>query len=250
MAKKADITYVTLKAAIAHQFVRGEITWEELKATSVILNYYSLNQYIDLDPFSFSDSTTFSVAKTADADALILSDTQQLNLQKQFTEALSFSENVNVVLTITRAFADSSAISDVSVLAIDKNFSDTLTASELVSMVLAVSKTDSTQITDVPNLSANKSVTETLNITDSFSRVGTFSRAFTDAFSLDDTETHLNGAIMNKANVFGFSDTNTFSFQKNATDSLSFSENFSHVISRHNHAVLNTSALNTFTPNS
>jgi|TARA_B110000438_G_scaffold10199_2_gene10360 hypothetical protein len=250
MSKKAGVTYVNVKAAVAYQFARGEITWAELKATSLSLNYYSLNQYIDLDPFSLSDSTAFSLSKIADPDSLTLSDSQQLSLQKQLSETLSLSENVNVVLIINRAFADSTAISDVSVLAVDKNFSDTLTASDLSTIALHLSKVESLQVTDGQSFNVSKPLSESLGLTDVFSRNVTYERSFADAFSLDDIETHVNGAVLNKTNVFGFIDTNTFSLQKNATDSLSFSENFSHDVSRYNHSVLNTSAFNTFTPNS
>jgi hypothetical protein len=231
MAKKADVTYATIKAAIAHQFVRGEITWEELKATSVILDYYSLNQYIDLDPFSFSDTTAFAFSKT-EAETLALSDTQQLSLQKQLSETLSVSDNVSIILVIQRAFADSSAISDVAVLAVEKGLTETLSVSEILSMAVSLSKVDATSLSDTQSLIAEKPLSDSLSVAESFSRVATYSRAFTDAFSLDDLETHTNTAILNKTNVFGFNDS------------------FTHVLERQNHAVLNTSALNTFTFNS
>ena len=249
MSRKAGVTYVNVKAAVAYQFAHGDITWTQLKATSLSLNYYSLNQFFDGDAVSFADSTAFALSK-AEAESLTISDSQQISLQKQISEALSFSDNVEIVLAIFREFSDSTAISDVSVLTIEKNLSETVTASDLVTMSLALSKADSAQITDTSTLSVDKALSENLSINESFGRTVSYVRAFADAFSLDDAETHLNGAVINKTNVFGFSDVNTFSLQKNVTDSVSFSENFSHTLVRHNHSVLNTSAWNTFALNS
>ena len=49
MSRKAGVTYVNVKAAVAYQFAHGDITWTQLKATSLSLNYYSLNQFFDGD---------------------------------------------------------------------------------------------------------------------------------------------------------------------------------------------------------
>ena len=250
MSKKADVTYVNVKTAVAYQFARGEITWTELKATSLDLNYYSLNRFFDGDAVSFSDSAAFSLSKIADPDSVTLSDSQQLSLQKQISEALSMSDNVDIILVIHRDFSDSTAISDVSVLAVDKNISEALTVSDIASISSALEKTESISFADDSALSVSKPFTDSVGLTESFDRNVSYVRSFADAFSLDDIEIHTNGAELNKTNVFAFSDTNTFSFQKNATDTLTFSENFSHDVTRYNHSVLNTSAFNTFTPNS
>jgi len=230
MSKKADVTYVTVKATIAYQFARGEITWEEVHATAIDLNYYSLNQYLD-DLLPLGDTTALDFSKL-DAETIALSDTQQLSLQKQISEALSVSDNVSIVLFIQRSFSDSSAISDVAVLAVEKELSETLSVSEILSMAVSLSKSDSTSLSDTQAITAEKPLSDGIGVTESFSRVATYSRNFTDAFSLDDIETHTNTAILNKTNVFGFNDSLT------------------HILSRDNRAVLNTSALNTFTFNS
>ena len=248
MARRLEVTYAKLKAEIAYQLVKGDITWNELKATQVDLNYYTLNRYFN-DALALSETSSLNVAKNV-SETLALSETQQITLGKQLSEALSLGDNFELVLQIFRDFSDSSAISDVSVLTVDKNLDETLTTTDLLTMVLNVSKADTVQVNDTPAFEVSKPLSESIGVADTFTRSATYSRAFTDVFSLDDTETHVNGAVINKANVFGFSDSNTFSFQKNATDSLSFSENFSHTIARHNHSVLNTSAWNTFVLNS
>ena len=117
-------------------------------------------------------------------------------------------------------------------------------------MNVSLAKADATSITDAFSFFVDTPFAETLNISDSFERTVSYVRSFTDVFSLDDTETHINGAVVNKTNVFGFTDANTFALQKNVTDSVALSESFSHTLVRHNHSVLNTSALNTFALNS
>lgn len=248
MSKRLDVTYVRLKADIAYQLVRGNITWAELEATEIDLNYYTLNRYFT-EAVGFTDTPSLDVAKNA-VETLSFSESQELTLQKQISEALSMSDNVDIVMFIYRDFSDSTAISDVSVLAIDKNISETLTVSDIASISSALAKTESISFADDPALSVSKPFTDSLGLTESFDRNVSYVRSLSDAFSLDDLEIHTNGAELNKNNVFAFSDTNTLSFQKNATDSLSFSENFLHEVTRYNHSVLNTSAFNTFTPNS
>jgi hypothetical protein len=249
MAKKADVTYVNVKAAVAYQFARGKITWTELKATSVSLNYYSLNQYFD-DAVSFSDVSDFNLSKIADPDSLTLSDSQQLSLQKQLIETLSVSDNVDIVLTVFRNFSDSTAISDVAVLTVEKGFTETVTVSELLTMNVSLAKADAVPFTDAFSFFVDTPYADAVSVNDSFGRTVSYVRSFTDAFSLDDTETHINGAAINKTNVFRFTDVNTFSLQKNVADSVALSESFSHTLARHNHSVLNTSAFNTFALNS
>ena len=246
---KAGVTYVKVEAKTAYQFARGEITWAEVQATAIDLNYYSLNRYFGPDLISISDSAALNSTKAL-ADNLALSDSQQLNVQKQIADALSFSDSVDVVLIIQRAFSDSTAISDVSVIAVDKNISETVTISELASIALSIPKTDSFSLAEAASLNTSKPFSDSVGMSDSFARTAVYARSFTDAFSLDDTEEHLNGALINKTNVFSFSDTNTFSFEKGATETVSFSDNFSHSVVRINRAVLNTSAFNTFALNS
>lgn len=240
MSKKVDITYATVKASVAYQFARGEITWSEVQrgeitwsevqATALDLNYYSLNRYL-VDPLSLGDTTAVTFNKQ-DVETLTLSDAQQLSVQKQINEAFLVSDNVSILLIVERAFSDSSAISDVTVLAVEKELYDAVSVSEILSMAVSLSKTDSTSLADTQAITAEKSLNESLGVAESFSRTVIYSRNFTDAFSLDDIETHTNTAILNKTNVFGFNDS------------------FTHVISRDNRAVLNTSSLNTFTFNS
>ena len=249
MAKAADVTYVKVEAKIAYQFVRGEITWAEVQATAIDLNYYSLNQYFGPDLISVSDSAALNTTKAV-ADSLALSDSQQFNVQKQIADALSFSDSVDVVLIIQRAFSDSTTVSDVSVLAVDKNVSETITISELASIATSLPKTDAFSLAEAASLNTSKPFSDSVGTSDSFARTAVYVRSFTDAFSLDDTEEHLNGAIINKTNVFSFTDTNTFSFEKGATETVSLSDNFNYSVVRINRAVLNTSALNTFALNS
>lgn len=249
MAKRMDVTYCNLKADVAYQLVKGDITWNELKATQVDLNYYTLNRYLGPDSFSFSDISSLNIGKVS-AETLSISDSQQLSLQKQISEALSLSENVDIVVQFFRDFSDSYAVSDVAVLTIGKGLTETLSISEILSNAFSTVKTDSTPISDTDSKSLSKPLADSLSVGDIFNRNVSYTRAFTDAFSLDDIENHINGAVVNKTNVFSFSDNSVFSVQKNAADSVSLSENFSHLVTRHNHSVLNTSSFNTFALNS
>ena len=61
MARRLEVTYAKLKAEIAYQLVKGDITWNELKATQVDLNYYTLNRYFN-DALALSETSSLNVA--------------------------------------------------------------------------------------------------------------------------------------------------------------------------------------------
>jgi hypothetical protein len=160
---------------------------------------------------SFSRAAIYNRSLT---DATSLSDTQAITAEKSLSDSLSLGESFSRAAVYSRSLTDATSLSDA----------QALTAS--------LSKADATSLSDTQAITAEKSLSDSLSVGESFSRVGTYSRTFTDAFSLDDIETHTNGTMVNKTNVFGLNDS------------------FTHVLERQNHAVLNTSALNTFTFNS
>jgi hypothetical protein len=148
MAKKVFVTFADLqaevtqqfsglKSGVVYQFARGEISWSEIQATSVDLNYYSINQYFGPDLLSFTDSAVVEFIKL-DSETLALTDAQEIALQKQVADALSFNDNVNIALVFNRNFSDSAAVSDVSVLTVDKAAADSISLSE--NFIYVVSK--------------------------------------------------------------------------------------------------------------
>ena len=278
MALKSDITLkaitsiVKIDAQVACQFAQGVIDWQDIMATEIFLDPQTLNQYIRNETFSVLDQPSLETQKTF-ADSLSgFTDDHVKEIQKGLSDALSFSDQVDVFLIIQRNFSDSVSVSDVTAIAIDKPLTESLTLGELVSILYESTQADSYTISDTSaTLHVTKNVADSVLFADTFSHVVTFNRFFSDAFTLDDTTTvdAISKAVdADKTNIFSLGDTQTIVFDKSPTDgfalsdsqqfsvtkalsdSLSLSENVSFVLLGDASAVLNTSALNTYTLNS
>lgn len=280
MAQKTDLTFLDIKAGtsfvkieseVVYQFAKGEISWQDVTATEIFLDPDTMNQYLRDDTFTLADLPSVEVQKSF-ADTLSgFTDTQVLEVQKGLSDSISFTETVDVLLIIVRDLADSFTVSDLAVLTIDKNHTETISISDLVSVSFNTAKTDSFSVSDASALDVTKPVTDGVSLSDVFSKVVTYSRTFSDAFTLDDTST-VNAISKEvdatKTNVFALADVATFSFDKSLADTISFTEDtafsvdkplsdsfsFSETVSvtllGGASSVLNVSALNTFTLNS
>lgn len=266
----ADVSIVQIEAETAYQLINGSVAWVEAQATEVVLDSDTKNRYFSGEAFSLSEQASLHSQKVT-LDSFGFSDQQIFDITKGIADQFSFSEVVDILLIIERDFSDTYALADVSVLAIEKAVADALSFTEVTAFALTTAKTDLVSISESSAFSLNKQATDSLSINDTFSRVATFSRAFTDAFTLDDAATvdaFTKETSAAKTNVFSVTDNQTFAVDKPFTDSTSISDSFvfsvetlvsdsvaltdSVVINliNSNQAVLNTSALNTFTLNS
>jgi len=266
----ADVSVVQIEAETAYQLVNGSIAWVEAQATEVVLDPDTKNRYFRDEAFSLSEQASLHSQKVT-LDSFGFSDQQIFDVTKGIADQLSFSDVVDILLIIERDFSDAYTLADVSVLAVDKGVAETLSFSEVTAFALDVAKADSVSILESAALALSKPAADSLSINDTFSRVATFSRAFTDAFALDDAATvdaFTKDTSAAKTNVFGFTDTQTFAVEKPFADSASLTDSFSFSVDlpasdsvtlsdsvvinliSSNQAVLNSSALNTFTLNS
>lgn len=266
----ADVSVVQIEAETAYQLVNGSITWVEAQATEIVLDPDTKNRYFRDEAFSLSEQASLHPQKVT-LDSFGFSDQQIFDVTKGIADRLSFSEVVDILLIIERDFSDAYTLADVSVLAVDKGVAETLSFSEVTAFALDVAKADSVSILESAALALSKPAADSLSISDTFSRVATFSRAFTDTFTLDDAATvdaFTKDTNASKTNVVGFSDIQTFTVDKavsdsttlldsltfstelSASDSMVLSDSIAINLISSNSAVLNTSALNTFTLNS
>jgi len=109
--------------------------------------------------------------------------------------------------SINQFFYESSTLSDVNIIVITKSLVETVTITELYEN--GVSK-------NVP--------TDTISLSETFSKVITYNKVFNDAFVLDDATTINKNYYGNKGNIFGLSDTIGVSFSKNFNDTITFSD--------------------------
>ena len=281
MAAKTDLThrdirsgatFVQIEAATAYQFARGEIAWQDVVASEIILDPDTLNRYFRDDAVSFNDAASLGFTKT-NLDSFGFSDSQVVEVQKGLIDAFAFSEDVTILLTILRDFDDSFAISDVSVLSIDKGVVDSIPLTDVFEMAVSVAKSDALSMTEEAQLGVSKAESDSVSVTDNFARSVTYVRALSDQFALDDSATvdaFSKETGSNKVNVFTFADTQVLavakapsdliqitdvfarvvSFDRDFNESVTFGENVSVSLLTTVSSVLATSALNTYSLNS
>ena len=281
MAAKTDLThrdirsgatFVQIEAATAYQFARGEIAWQDVVASEIILDPDTLNRYFRDDAVSFNDAASLGFTKT-NLDSFGFSDSQVVEVQKGLIDAFAFSEDVTILLTILRDFDDSFAISDVSVLSIDKGVVDSIPLTDVFEMAVSVAKSDALSMTEEAQFGVSKAESDSVSVTDNFARSVTYVRALSDQFALDDSATvdaFSKETGSNKVNVFTFADTQVLavakapsdsipitdvfarvvSFDRDFNESVTFGENVSVSLLTTVSSVLATSALNTYSLNS
>lgn len=269
---RSGATFVQIEAATAYQFARGEIAWQDVVASEIILDPDTLNRYFRDDAVSFNDAASLGFTKT-NLDSFGFSDSQVVEVQKGLIDAFAFSEDVTILLTILRDFDDSFAISDVSVLSIDKGVVDSIPLTDVFEMAVSVAKSDALSMTEEAQLGVSKAESNSVSVTDNFARSVTYVRALSDQFALDDSATvdaFSKETGSNKVNVFTFADTQVLavakapsdsipitdvfarvvSFDRDFNESVTFGENVSVSLLTTVSSVLATSALNTYSLNS
>ena len=229
MGPKASVTYAKITGRAAYQLAKGEVSYSDVTATEIMLDAYSLTQR-PLDQFSFLDLASLEPQKNT-LDSLGFTDAQALAIAKSVVDSVGFSEDVDVLLIYERAFSDSFAISDFSAIALHKGLVDTVGFSDGLQNAMSLGKADTVSVNELHSVAIEKQASEALGVTDSFARVATYIRNFTDTFGLDE--------LVNVSPNWGIEKTNVFSF----------TENFSYEVRAGHNSVLNSSALNTYTLN-
>lgn len=218
----ADFTKVRADSASAvdsfskvTEFIRSPndlVTFEENTTfvSNKVLNDYPLsidrNRSIMTKPLfdtvSSSDLILLSHA-LAKADTVSLPDAVKYSANKVLTDAsnildalvfissLVYADVVlaldNVTLSSVKPFEDTTSFLDDYNIALVKDVSDTSAATDTLNYSLNAVYTDTiTAITDVSKISKLKSVSDTMNTSDSMTRTVLYSRSFFDAVVLDD----------------------------------------------------------------
>lgn len=226
----ASVSFVQIEAESAYQFAKGLIEWADIKATEMVLDPFSLNQY-PVDLFEILESASISTEKVF-LDALGFSDAHVMEIAKAIDEGFGLTETVDIVLTIFRNFSDSTAISDVAVLDLDKSVSNSISFTDSQLKEISKGATETLSFLEGVERGLSKPVNDATSIADSFGRVVAYVRAASSAFTLDE--------VVSISQNFGVDKTNILSL----TDSFSYEMRAGH------NSVLNASALNTYTLNS
>tara|TARA_X000001036_G_scaffold237445_1_gene221526 strand:+ start:93 stop:782 length:690 start_codon:yes stop_codon:yes gene_type:complete len=228
MGNKSVITYTIIKASTSYSQVKPVLSYVDTRATNIYLDAYPINQYFFettglADAFSFS----FSSAKT---DAITFTDFPSLAVTKSLTETITLSESVSKLLTIQRAYSDSVSLAEASTFSLSKSLADSLSLADNVGVATQRGLTGETvSVLDTAVISVDLSKLETVNLADVPSI--SLSKTFADTFAFNENFTA------------------GYDHEQNTNNVVAIGDNFSYILISGNNAVLNTSAINTFTLN-
>lgn len=207
---KAGITLVGLKIATPIDRV-------SLVTANVFLNPDSKNLF-------FRDPTE---------NTAVVTDSFAFALDTQAADIASIGDQPPT-LFIAKAQTDGFAVYEQSSYSLAKTEEDALAVSEQYAFSLFRSVEDSIGVSEVYRAQVGKNVSETISLAESLSRVVNYARVFNDAFTLDDLAKVDSFAVdtdLSKANIFSFSDAQSFGYEKAADDQLSLSDEQSLLVS-------------------
>lgn len=177
------------------------------------------------------NSKAFNKVRTETAS---LTDTRAVILFSRIElENVSVADFYSAVVQYSRTFIESiGVVSDVRpILDIGLGRADQLFSADALAYALNTSVADEANVSDLYTSEFSRPASDSTSVDDLFERVVVYSRAFEDAFTLDDSTT-VDGVIKDtyavKTNVFGFSDESVFDFSKAVNDYVEASDLFTY----------------------
>jgi hypothetical protein len=144
----------------------------------------------------------------------------------------SFNDVVSLVDTPTVSnVVDALGLGDDYSLALSRGFADTTTLADLASISSVYSPPESAALSDSSDLEFGLTKAEGLVATDVFQATVIYSRAFSDAFAVDDTAGVGSDNQATKQNVLFMSEEHSQDFSKTLADNFTFSDVFSRAVS-------------------
>lgn len=241
LSAKSNVTYAKLSARAAYRLIAGEVSFQAISATEIILDASPLNQY-PTNLFTFQDANTFTLNKVS-LDTFGFTDAQTFSLQKQVSDVLAIDDTVDIIMQLVRGLTDSTSITDISVIALDKALSETLSFADEALTEFEAVKADLFGFTHAQTFGVEKQVPDALAIDDTVDIIMQFARGLTDSTPITDipviasdkalaetlsfADETLTDFEAVKADFFGFTHAQTFGVEKQLVDTLSLSETFS-----------------------
>jgi len=180
------------------------------------------------DSFAWSDDSFTDFVKVSD-DSFSHYDEQVIDLSRFSSDGFAVADTFVSATSYQRAFSEAiTAVADTRpVLAFGLGKAEEVSVLEALSYDLSFFREDTATVSDSPALLTERPEADGISVADTFQRVVLFSRAFSDAFTLDDNAT-VGGVIKDsqfaKSNVLSFVEIQTFSVAKQRSDSFSVSD--------------------------
>lgn len=176
---------------------------------------------------------SWQVGKALASSATMQDPGAALSVFKDALDDISVADIYSAVVSFSRGFFEEvTAVSDVRPI-FDFNLgpAEELLPVDSLAYLFETFAADEAFVADESSIDYSRPESDTLAADDLFERIVVYSRAFDDAFTLDDTTT-LDGVIKDtyavKTNVFGFSDESVFELLKAADDAVEATDSFSY----------------------
>ena len=224
MVAKVILHSTKANANVAYSVVKSVITYSVLNAADIKLDPDTKNRYFSEIGFGFVDSPSILFTKGLSEALPGFLDNAVFDFNKAPSESVSFGDNTSITTTFVRDFTDSLALSEIAAFDISLVKVNSVGFSDAASFDLMKSATDTTSLSEIASLHPTLNKSNSVSTSDVFSRAVTYSRSFTDFFTLDDF-TDIYAVSKNttaaKGNAFGFSDSQSFTTSKVLADVFS-----------------------------
>ncbi len=224
----ATSSYTLVRSDAAYVAIESSADYSDLTASEVVLDYDTKNRYFRDESVALGDASSFTLSKNLTDFVSTISDAlQSIDIGKGATDVFSASDLIHVLLDIRRGFSDSTVLGDTAALITGINRYETLNVDDVLNYSAIKQLSETVPVSDASALLFDASKIDGVSTSDVFSRVLTYSRAFSDAITMDDF-TDVNAirkdTVASKSNAIGFSDTQNFDTGKLLQDSAAVTE--------------------------
>ena len=249
---RAIVDTDSLEPVTVFQNIKSLVSFVNLEYGTDFLNLSAVDIVLDADSknlyfapgyqedkaltVTITESLANAIAKTVTADTTSILEAAALDVDKAAADGVSFSDNVVTLLIFERAFLNIISVNDIPDLAtlnFGKNPSDSANVGESYASSFSKPASDSASISETYTPDFGKNSADTVSVAESFASVRTFVRAFSDAYSLDDTASASDDLAtesgLNKNNVVSIGESlDSFAVSKALSDTPTISESFAH----------------------
>ena len=243
-----------VNAKIVSENINGQMVFESIDGQMIVeVDPDTLNRYFR----SGTEATLSEVAailfERPVSDSFSIGDTDPTFVfNKNPSDSVGITESIFLLITFVRDFTDTPVVSEAISLLVDLVPADLFTVSENSAYSLDKDVAETVLVGEQASLSTVLGPTDLLPINESLSRVVTFNRSFSDAFTLDDftdVDAITKQVDGNKTNIFLMAEDHAMSLSKGLSDSTSVGESISINFVPGPSSVLNIDPINGFTLN-
>ena len=222
-----------LRAAYSYQLIKASAERAKVSFASDSVNTSLRVSFSDLTASLDYISLAASYLVIAESlnryltDSLAFSDLASLSVSKSASDSVEVTELVALSVTVPQA--DSFGVSDVfsRTVAYARDFSDSASLTEAHNVTFNSVQSDSMSVSDSPALSSELNKGDSFSFSDAFTRTVSYHRDLADAFTMDDLANVgdlVKDTNLDKNNIFGVTESLSYSAQKAVADTLQMQE--------------------------